>query len=1606
MPETIDALQIEIKGTSDAAEKSVQRLIDKLGALQGALNLDFGSGLSDSLGRLSDSLSNLNGVIRSFDTKGLRSINSSLGSLSKLATGTTNASKSIAKDTTAIGKAVDEATNKFAKSWNISDKAGIEQVREIMGILQEAVSKGLDTTEITRDLENVSRKFSDFGFNVDNTYKKVREILNNNSMILPKGFWGEFGDDAKEARGLLGIKNNHNYKGFQAEHAVDPSAIAKEINAKTGLGIDEENDMNAVRQIVDYLRGAVGETEKLNSQFVDVAAKSGEFNNAVESISKTLSAIPQIEIVSEDQVTNLQRVAQDLQTLQGLNISKESMGGIELLANAMGRLGGKSSAGAAQNIEPIANGIRALSQVGEIPNAEQYVNLASGLAKLGGVKVQNAAGLNEVARGLSAIQNIGDIPQINGLQELAESLSLFGRKTAANAVTVIPQLATAFNQLITTLSKAPTVSQNVIDLANSMANLMQNTNRSNTATRRQIPLLNGLSTSAGRATKSYKGLSQVIGKVYATYWLLFRALSKVREAIGYAADLTEIQNVVDTVFGDAKSKVEDFADSAIMSFGMSELSAKQFASRYQAMGAAMGITDDQVVKANDYLVKALEGSKRKLVGVEDAYKNLGDSTADMSINLTKLTGDIASFYNMDYEDVATKMASVWTGQTRPMREFGIDLTQATLQEWMFTQGIDGNIKKMSQAEKTMIRYQYVMSQLGHVMNDYARTADTWANVTRTIGEQFRKLGSVIGTGFINAFRPALVKFRDFMNTLIDLVEKGINAIGKLLGWQIEISEVGLTEDADAAESLADGLGDAADNAKALNKQLEGFDKLNNLSTPSDKGGGGSGSSATGGGGGVSNKATDPTVTWEKYESDIESWFDLGETISSKLSDAMESINWEEIYSKAENFGKDLADFMNGLFTGEEGKRLFENLGSTIAGAINTVFTAWKSWADEFDFAGLGDAISAGIKKFLKEWQPDTTGWALGKTANGIAQALYKIVSDKETWTLLGEKIAIGINAFLKSMGEVNPKTGLSGWEALGGTIASTFSGIAETISTSLENIEWEDAFQGLFDGINKFIEKLTPGGVLVMIGAATVAKLPGLIKAALSTQLGSAIAINVTLGIVAGLGAITFINADDSEIASKVITELVSLSSVFAIIKRLGGTNGLALKLVSGLAIGLNVIDFFTVSGENGNEDLKSRLINAISISIGAATMTGNPYALLVGVPFYLKAWIDWASDDDLQLNMNKLWTSVKEKWGDNKLLMVGLSLYNKAALSLFTIAKKEWGTDKKLNVLLQLWLPTISELWKTVKTKWGDKRELSVFFEMGDNALKILWTSVQEGWGVEKTLKVLLALFASTLKELWKTTQDKWGENKTLKTLMGLWSGTVTTLWKSVKEKWGAERTLKTLLALWGGAIRSLWNATKEKWGENKTLKVLLGLIAGAISLLWTAVNKKWGVTKTLQVGLSLVAGTLSSLWKTITDAFSGKTIEVETSTSTHSKGTHKALGGAFYNGRWHDIAQFAAGGRPSHGSMFVAGESGAEIVGHVGGRTEVLNQSQLASTMYEAVSSAMASQNQILLKQNQLLSGILAKDYGISSSDIFTATQKEARDYTARTGRLAFGM
>ena len=391
---------------------------------------------------------------------------------------------------------------------------------------------------------------------------------------------------------------------------------------------------------------------------------------------------------------------------------------VDTLINKLGRLNSALGGINTSNLTSLSNGIQKLSNsMQSIKNVgtADFTRLAKNIQKMGQLdskQLGKAAGsIHRFANSLGSLDKINVSDNAAQIGELAKGISRLGYKSSTQAIENIPKLAKAMRQLMTELSKAPRVSQNLIQMTNALANLSRTGAASGRAANSLSKSLNTYTASTHKASKGSFSLASAIGKIYATYWMLFRAVGVLKKSIDISSQLTEVQNVVDTTFGDMSYKVEEFAKTSIQQFGMSELSLKQYASRFQAMGSAMGISSSSIGNANSFLNKQTKG-----------YVGLSNSMADVSLNLTKLTADMASFYNVEQAVVAEDLEAIFTGQTRPLRQYGLDLTQATLQEWALKNGLDADMKSMSQAEKTMLRYQYVLSQTGAAQNDFAKTS--------------------------------------------------------------------------------------------------------------------------------------------------------------------------------------------------------------------------------------------------------------------------------------------------------------------------------------------------------------------------------------------------------------------------------------------------------------------------------------------------------------------------------------------------------------------------------------------------------------------------------------------------------------------------------------------------------------------------------------------------------------------------------------------------------------------------------------------------------------------------------------------------------------------
>lgn len=654
------------------------------------------------------------------------------------------------------------------------------------------------------------------------------------------------------------------------------------------------------------------------------------------------------------------------------------------LGSTLNSLNGASISNFASGMSQLATSLRSVSSI----DTRTFSKIATNMEKLGNLDtarlVSSASALKSMATELSGFANISK--QSAEITQLTASISKLGSKSAGYAADNIRNLGSALKEVMTTLSNAPRVSNNIIQMTNALANLSQQGAKVGSASRSLVTGFSNTTKSIKNTRSGFRGLASTIGKFYATYWLVMRAVGKIGGAVDLASQLTEVQNVVDTTFGDMASKVDDFTKTSIQDFGMSELTVKQISSRFQALGTSIGISSEQVANGTAVANKALMSQNNTL------YKTT-DSMADMSLNLTRLAGDMASFYDVDQADVAKSLQSIFSGTIAPLRRYGLDLTQATLSEWAMKNGLDANIKSMTQAEKVLLRYNYVMANTQAAQGDFAKTANTWANSVRVLKQEFQAWGSIIGSVIINALKPFVQALSKVMLKVISFTRTVADALGAIFGWTIEISGGGAT--VDGMEDIAGGVGDIGDSADKSNKKAQklkktllSIDEIHALDDNSDSGsGGGSGSGGSGGGGaggGVDSSLKKTDGLLEKYKSSIKDLYSLGKYIGDALASAMESIDWKKIYQKADNFGKGLADFLNGLIS----PRLFYDLGATIAGSLNTALHFLNSFGTTFDWTNFGLSIANGINGFFENFDFAL----LAKTINAWVQGIYTMLT--------------------------------------------------------------------------------------------------------------------------------------------------------------------------------------------------------------------------------------------------------------------------------------------------------------------------------------------------------------------------------------------------------------------------------------------------------------------------------------------------------------------------------------------------------------------------------------------------------------------------------------
>lgn len=649
--------------------------------------------------------------------------------------------------------------------------------------------------------------------------------------------------------------------------------------------------------------------------------------------------------------------------------AKKAIDSVDTLIEHLTRLSTSLATVNGSSLSGLANGVSQLGSAMQNMNAgtADFTRLAKNITKIGSV---DSVALTNTATSLQAVTkavaSISAIPQ-NATQvtEFAKSLGKLGSKSIENAVVNIPKLGNALNGLMTTLSRAPTVSQNVIQMTNALANLASQGSKVGTSSNSLQKTLYGVSTSARTATRSSWNLASAIGKFYATYFMVIRGSKKLIEAIKSTTDYIEAFNYQAVAFG----KIGSEWDKDYEKYGYDNATAyaESFQSRVNdtlgklsglKVNVQGGLLEESGAKNLRLNIQEITQYASQLASVTNSLGQTGEATTAITKSMTMLAGDISSLFNADYSTVAQNLQSGLIGQSRALYKYGIDITNATLATYAYNLGISKSVSEMTQMEKQQLRVLAILDQSKVSWGDLANTINSPSNMLRQFSNNMKEVGMVAGQLFI----PILSKVMPIVNGVAIAIKRLLVNIASLMGVKIDFESFGQSgykDTSDGLEDISDGYQDVADSAKKATLSLMGFDEINKLQddTSSSKGSSGGGGSSIDLTDDIAKAAADYEAAWNKAFANMEN----------------SAVAWADKIEKAlEPVRKIFKDFAIGDFyaAGQDTSNLVAGIFNWFAKAIDDVpwfkigqkmgdFLAGIDWTKVFNAAGR--VIVQGLK---------------------------------------------------------------------------------------------------------------------------------------------------------------------------------------------------------------------------------------------------------------------------------------------------------------------------------------------------------------------------------------------------------------------------------------------------------------------------------------------------------------------------------------------------------------------------------------------------------------------------------------------------------------------
>lgn len=247
----------------------------------------------------------------------------------------------------------------------------------------------------------------------------------------------------------------------------------------------------------------------------------------------------------------------------------------------------------------------------------------------------------------------------------------------------------------------------------------------------------------------------------------------LKGAVDAASDLSESTSKVGVVFGDASQQVLDFAANSASAFGQSRGQALEAAGTFGNLLRSIGLTED--------------------------------ASAKMSTSMVGLASDLASFNNTDPAEALDALRAGLTGETEPLKRYGINLNDATLKQEAMRLGLDTSGSTLSANTKAQAAYSLIMQQSSLAQGDFIRTSQGLANQQRIMAAQWVDLSANIGGLFVPALGNAAAALTGGLLPTLLRATAGLPAFGSALGAIGDTFRVGFTDGLDAVNGATEGM---------------------------------------------------------------------------------------------------------------------------------------------------------------------------------------------------------------------------------------------------------------------------------------------------------------------------------------------------------------------------------------------------------------------------------------------------------------------------------------------------------------------------------------------------------------------------------------------------------------------------------------------------------------------------------------------------------------------------------------------------------------------------------------------------------------------------------